>query len=754
MPGRSIRVRAGEASHTISAEPDPKLAHDAAGELVASGAQLGAYGALLRSRDYRLWFTSSLLSSLGDWIGLFALQVLILSTAQPGSRFALFGLGAIMMARLLPSVFFGPVAGVLADRYDRRSLLVFTDLSRAVLFVFIATSREFATLFILTFAVECLSLLYASAKDASLPAIVNRRHLTQANQLNLFVAYGLMPFGAVVATVMVPASNLLQGLGVVAIDPTTLALLFNAGTFLLGGLLIWRVHLPHHRRDAEAERTEGVTEELRAGLRFIRGLPMVRALITGVVGVFFGAGVVVTLGPEFVRAELGRAEADWYGLMTMVGSGLLGGIALVPFLTARVRKEKLFPVALGLAAALATLVAFLPTYALTQIVGLALGALAGMSIVIGYTMLHENTADDVRAKTFAAFYTGTRASMFAALGLAPFLAGAIGTGTLILGARRIPISGVRVTILLGGLIALYSAVSSGRRIFASLRDDAEARPVRLRHGTPGAPLPGGLFVTFEGIEGSGKSTQIAALAASLTAEGYDVLVTREPGGPPIAERIRALLLDPNAHGMHPRTEALLYAAARVEHVERVILPALEQGRVVLCDRYIDSSLAYQGFARELGDADIQEINRWATGGLLPDVVVLLRLDPEEGLRRVADRSAAQAAAHSGANADDDEADTGEAGKLAYLAQRGPDRIERESMEFHRSVAEGYQALARRDRARYVVVDGAAGPASVSRRVRAALHSWLPDPPPSAPPGSPEAAPDSPEASADRPEAAG
>lgn len=712
---------------TISAEQDPSGARNAAGELVTSGAQIGAYGALLRNRNFRLWFGSSLLSSLGDWIGLFALQVLILSTAQPGSRFALFGLGAIMMARLLPSVFFGPIAGVLADRYDRKRLLVFTDLSRAGLFVVIATSREFATLFFLTFAVECLSLLYASAKDASLPVIVNRRHLTQANQLNLFVAYGLMPFGAVVASAMVPVSRLLTRFGVELIDPTTLALMFNAFSFLVGGILISRVAMPRHQRDTEAEDSEGVMEELRAGLRFIRGLPLVRALIFGVVGVFFGAGVVVSLGPEFVRAELGRAKADWYGLMTMVGLGLLAGIALVPFATARVRKEKLFPIALGLAAALATTVAFLPTYQATQAVGLALGALAGLSIVIGYTMLHENTADDVRAKTFAAFYTGTRASMFAALGLAPFLAGAIGTGTLIMGGQRIAISGVRVTILMGGLVALYSAVSSGRRIFASLRDDGEPRPVRLRHTTPGAPLPGGLFVTFEGIEGSGKSTQITALAEDLRAEGYDVVVTREPGGPPIAERIRSLLLDPDLGGMHPRTEALLYAAARVEHVERVILPALEAGKVVLCDRYIDSSLAYQGFARALGEGDIEEINRWATGGLLPDVVVLLTLEPEEGLRRVASRARALLA--------QDPADTG------WRTQAAPDRMEQESVEFHRSVAEGYQALARRDRARYVVIDAAADTVRVSRRVRSALHAWLPDAPPAraATPREPETA---------------
>lgn len=689
--------------------PEPQPSRDAAGELVASGATLSAYGALLRSGDYRLWFVSSLLSSLGDWVGLFALQVLILSTAQPGSRLALFGLGGIMMARLLPSVFFGPVAGVLADRYDRRRLLVATDLSRAALFVAIASSREIPTLFILTFAVECLSLLHAAAKDASLPSIVQRRHLTQANQLNLLVTYGPLPFGAVVASSMVPLAAVLPRLGIEAIDPTKLALMVNAGSFVLAGLLISRVAIPGLQRDADTGDGPGVLEQLREGLHFIQELPLIRALITGVVGVFFGAGVVVTLGPEFVRAELGRADADWYGLMTMVGAGLLIGIGLVPFVTARIRKEKLFPVTLALAAALAATIATLPTYQATQAVGFALGLLAGMSFVVGYTLLQEHTADEMRARTFAAFYTGTRASMFAALGLAPFLAGAIGSGTLIMGTRRIAISGVRVTILLGGLVALWSAVGSGRRIFAVLRNaPTEPRPVRLRRGAPGAPLPGGLFVAFEGIEGSGKSTQIQALAEELRGEGYDVVVTREPGGPPLAERIRHLLLDPETGGMHPRAEALLYAAARVEHVEQVILPALEAGKVVLCDRYIDSSLAYQGFARALGESDIEEINHWATGGLWPDVVVLLTLAPEEGLRRVAAR--------------------GGPGARNWAEQSAPDRFEQEDIVFHQAVADGYRAIARRHRGRFVLIDATGDAAQVRARVRRALDSRLPPPP--------------------------
>src|ERR671913_1839503 len=142
----------------------------------------------------------------------------------------------------------------------------------------------------------------------------------------------------------------------------------------------------------------------------------------------------------------------------------------------------------------------------------------------------------------------------------------------------------------------------------------------------------GRLIAFEGVEGSGKSTQLELLRQALEGRGCEVVVTREPGGTPAGERVRSLLLDPGVE-LHPRAEALLFAAARAELVERVIRPALERGAVVLCDRYLDSSLAYQGGARGLGRGPVEDVNRFATGALLPDLVVLLDLDPASGLRR-------------------------------------------------------------------------------------------------------------------------
>jgi dTMP kinase len=200
----------------------------------------------------------------------------------------------------------------------------------------------------------------------------------------------------------------------------------------------------------------------------------------------------------------------------------------------------------------------------------------------------------------------------------------------------------------------------------------------------------GRLIAFEGVEGSGKSTQVELLRQALEGRDREVVVTREPGGTPAGERVRALLLDPEVE-LGPRAEALLFAAARAELVAEVIRPALERGAHVLCDRYLDSSLAYQGAARGLGRGPVEEVNRFATGGLLPDVVVLLDLDPAAGLGR-------------------------RAGAL--------DRIEAQDLGFHRRVRQAFCDLAAADPGRFVVVAAAAPVGEVAARVQAAVLPLL------------------------------
>ncbi len=210
---------------------------------------------------------------------------------------------------------------------------------------------------------------------------------------------------------------------------------------------------------------------------------------------------------------------------------------------------------------------------------------------------------------------------------------------------------------------------------------------------PGRASRPGIFVALEGGEGAGKSTQIQLLAAWLADRGYEVVVTREPGATPAGERIRALLLDPTTE-LDEHAEALLYAADRAEHAARVVRPALARGTVVLSDRYIDSSVAYQGYGRGLDPDVVSRISRWATGELVPDLSVLLDLPVAAARQRL-------------------------------LARGGTDRLESEADAFHERVRSGFRRVAAADPARYEVVDGSAEVEQVAEQVRGAVEQLLP-----------------------------
>lgn len=189
-----------------------------------------------------------------------------------------------------------------------------------------------------------------------------------------------------------------------------------------------------------------------------------------------------------------------------------------------------------------------------------------------------------------------------------------------------------------------------------------------------------MFITIEGIEGSGKTTQIKHIAEFLRKKGHDCVMTREPGGTIIGERIRALLLDPGSKNMDPVTELLLYTADRAQHINALVNPALAAGKTVLCDRYFDATLAYQGYARGVDMELIHRLHQLVLEGLMPDITLLLDLFPEVGLSR------AWKQINSGARS------------------AGETRFEKETLLFHEKVRAGYLALARKDPGRYRVVD--------------------------------------------------
>jgi dTMP kinase len=201
----------------------------------------------------------------------------------------------------------------------------------------------------------------------------------------------------------------------------------------------------------------------------------------------------------------------------------------------------------------------------------------------------------------------------------------------------------------------------------------------------------GVFITFEGIEGSGKTSQTSLLKAFLEERGHKVLVTREPGGSPIGEQIRRILLDPGNHGMEPLAELLLYEASRCQHVEAVIKPALDEGKTVICDRFFDASTAYQGYGRGLGASMVTELNLVATGGRKPDLTIVLDLPVDIGLKRLG---------------------------------RNLDRIEREAVEFHKRVRQGYLEIAQAEPARVKVVNATGTIDDTFAEVRAVVEEMI------------------------------
>ncbi|NPV29341.1 MAG: dTMP kinase [Firmicutes bacterium] len=211
----------------------------------------------------------------------------------------------------------------------------------------------------------------------------------------------------------------------------------------------------------------------------------------------------------------------------------------------------------------------------------------------------------------------------------------------------------------------------------------------------------GKLITFEGPDGAGKTTQVNLTAAALRAGGYSVLATREPGGTRLSEAVRGLLLDPSFREMTPAAEALLYAGARAQLVREVLIPALAAGTIVLCDRFVDSSLAYQGYGRGLDLDLLRTINAFALNGLGPFYTILLDLEPELGLRRSRGR-------HAG------------------------DRLEHEDISFHHRVREGYRILARTAPGRIKVVDARGAPEEVQARLWKLVSLYLEDREPGAP----------------------
>lgn len=588
---------------------------------------------------------------------------------------------------------FSPIAGVLADRWDRKKLMVFCDVARACLILtlpFVETvgrTVPFLNPVVLLFAIsallEMLTLAWQPAKDSTVPDMVtNPKHFTHAYSLLLIAAYATFPLSGAIFGVLAKFSEFLgeaTGMEALATNPELTAFILDSATFLVSAALTLTLRVAPRPTKQEPLNFKATRKELVDGLKFLFGHEMIRPWVLGIGGTFAGIGTFMSLAPFFLSDVLGGGSGSFGLLVAAVGTGLGIGFILAGPASQMFPKDIIFSTAVILMGISMVVFGSVSTLTSALVFTSLCGVFAGLAYPCGYALIQEKLGPNVRGRGSAAINSVVRLAIVGAAAVAPALVRIIDTaspGPVTIFDQTIFVRGIRVSMWIGGVLILGAGGVTTKAI-----------GVR-RHQRPAGS---GMFLVFEGGEGSGKTTQMELLRQHLVARGHKVVVTAEPGGTAIGKKLRELLLDPANAGLSNKAEALLYAADRAQHVDELIRPALDDGAIVICDRYIDSSIAYQGLVRGLGADQIRSINRWGTGALFPDMVFLLDYEASLGLER---------------------------------AGEAPDRIEQEGVEFHRRVREAYRLLAERHVNRFLIIDGSKAQQEVAAEVRRKVDAML------------------------------
>ncbi len=639
----------------------------------APPAQDQSRGVLAIPAFRKLWH-AMVFSSLGDWLGLLATTALAQQLAGGSYATANFAIAGVFIARLLPAVFLGPIAGVIADRFDRRKLMVFADIMRTALYISIPIVHTYFWLYTAMILVECMTLFWSPAKEASVPNLVPKEKLENANQVSLLAAYGTAPIAAILFSLL----TLFNG-AIAAVFPSfagnsiDIALYVNAASFAFAAWTVWGLKEIPKGAASKVESDASVGRSLLQGWKTVSESKIISGLIVGMVGAFAAAGAVIGLARTFV-GDLGAGDAAYGVLFGAVFSGLAIGIAFGPKVFDQFSRRRLFGASLTTAGIFLILLAAIPNLVLAVFIVIALGAFSGICWVTGFTMLGMEVKDEVRGRTFAFVQSLIRITLVAVLAISPLIAAAVGQHTFKFQNTQVSYNGAAVTILIAGILAsIIGAISYHQmkdRPNVSLWSDITNAIKGELGGITGAPTKG-VFIAFEGGEGTGKSTQSKLLKSWLEEQGETVVLSREPGGSELGKEIRKILLSHSTGEISPRAEALLYAADRANHVYEIIRPSLAAGDVVITDRYFDSSIAYQGAGRILEPGEIARISRWATESLFPTLTIIIDLSAEIGI-----------------------------GRLKKL-----DRLEAQPLVFHERVRQEFLQISLLDPERYFVVDG-------------------------------------------------
>jgi dTMP kinase len=670
---------------------------------------------VLSSRPFRALWTALSLSSLGDWLAILALVVLAPDLTSGSAIAKSAAVGGVFAVTLLPALLTGPVAGALAGRLDRRVVLIATGVVRALLLVSIPLLPDLAWLYIAQFLASAAAQFGNAAAAAATPGLVPEEKLEQADQLRAAASYVIVPLAAVAFSLLALLSEALAG-PVTALRGThnvDLSLYVAAACCLVSAITVYSLRVG----SAPVPRTPASPWSGLAAGRALRAGGLVRATLLA----FCAAGAVIGVGYPYVSQTLRGGSAGWGMVVAAVFVGLAMGTAFGARVTGGFSQRRLFGLTLAVTLVPLALAALIPNLVVVVFLAGLTGLLAGAASPVALAIIGPQADNAARARVSASLQSAlyvivllaATVAAFVAVALTKVLAIATGSGDVRVAHVVYASAGQNLVLLVAAVIIVIVGISAYRRMDdrkgIPLWDDLvrtfrgeELRPLPSADGDLGTSAPSepeqsrGLFLAFEGGEGTGKTTQARMIAIWLREQGYDVVTTHEPGATKVGMRLRALLLDTAHAGMSSRAEALMYAADRAEHVASVINPALRRGAVVITDRYVDSSLAYQGTGRGLPQAEIAQLNQWATGGRMPDLTILLDMAPEAGLGR---------------------------------RTRSADRLEAEPAEFHNRVRNGFLALAQKDPSRYLVIDASRPVDEISEEIKDRIGDILPDPVP-------------------------
>ncbi|MFG1671864.1 dTMP kinase [Streptomyces sp. Y7] len=704
----------------------PTAANPAPDDALAADSRERAVRALLRRPQLRRLWSAQLVGGVGDILALLVLVLLALQAAIAegsfggGYRGVAFAVATVFGVRILATLLFGAVLlGPLTSLtsqdgpLDRRWTMVVADGLRVALLIVAplwidwTPDNALAFLLVTVFVTGVAERFWTVCRESAAPALVPPPppegatvrplpdHMDALRRLSLRTSFVAVPLAAAALVAAALLNNLLgAGLDWFEQHQAALGSYVAAGLFAASLSVVTFLELPATRTPRARSPLEGLRRP-KTGSGVDKGRTGAIALLVTACSAVAAAVAAAVAVAVLHAKDLGGGPV-LYGLMVLaLTGGVVVGIRTAPALLPALSRRRLLALAIAFTG-IALLAAGLVPDVTTVLLILALaGAGAGVSANTGHTLLDQEAEEFRRPRTTEHLHAVVRVCVALGAVIAPLVAALIGPHRLESGKFVFAHGGAAFTLMLVGALLLPVAVLVLAKV-----DDRSGVPLRqdLRDAVLGGddpelvPATSGFFIALEGGDGAGKSTQAEALAEWIRGKGHEVVVTREPGATPVGKRLRSILLDVSSAGLSHRAEALLYAADRAEHVDTVVRPALERGAVVISDRYIDSSVAYQGAGRDLSPTEIARINRWATNGLAPHLTVLLDVSPEIARERFTE---------------------------------APDRLESEPAEFHARVRSGFLTLAAADPGRYLVVDAGQEPEAVTTVVRHRLDQMLP-----------------------------